>query len=410
MAARKSKTITNPKDIEFLLNIKEEDMTLSFLMDLFGEFDGQCRFHTYDLITIPKDSYGPKGHRNKNEFTTTVGIWLFNKYFIEKDLFDVFKYVNKNINKKMLGGMNSTLAYSITEGRLTIDAFKLYLLKQQKMMPFVSILSPSYSDKLLTCSAEINKRKQKLIAQYKEQIEAGDEIIAGKIEKELLDFALGYLKDDPALDTYLSGAAGTIGNNFKNMFVMKGAIKNPDPTAEKKYNIATSNYIDGIKPDEYTVFANSLAAGPYSRANKTMVGGYLEKLFISAFQHITLDPEGSDCGTKLTITVKLTDKNISIYMYSYIVESNGSLVELTSENADKYKGKIVKMRFSSMCKSKTGICNKCAGTLFYRLGITNVGASTPKIPSTLKNISMKAFHDSVVVSHEMDINKAFGVE
>ena len=29
-----------------------------------------------------------------------------------------------------------------------------------------------------------------------------------------------------------------------------------------------------------------------------------------------------------------------------------------------------------MCEAKNGICNKCAGNLFYRLGIRNVGGRT----------------------------------
>ena len=94
-------------------------------------------------------------------------------------------------------------------------------------------------------------------------------------------------------------------------------------------------------------------------------------------------------------------------MYSYILEK-GNLVELTTENQDKYLGKNVKMRFSSMCKSKTGICNKCAGNLFYRLDIYNIGSATPQIPSKVKVLLMKKFHDSVINFTEMDIEKAFG--
>ena len=409
MAARHSRTITNKNDIDFLLNIKEEDITFSFIMDTFGELDGKRRFNPYDIITIPENSYGPEGKRNKNSFVTTVGIWIFNKYFIEKDLFDILHYVNENLTKKGLSKINGILSNALLEGKITIEVLSKYLLKQQKVMPYVSILSPNYTDKMLTCTKVINKKKEELIKKYSKEIEEGDEKIANLMEKELLDYALEYLKDDPSLDIFLSGAAGDIPNNFKNTFVMKGAIKNPDPTAKKKYDIATSNYIDGIKPEEYTLFANSLSAGPYARAVKTQSGGYLEKLFISAYQHITLDPPGSDCGTNLFITVTLTPSNVNMYMYSYIID-RGNLVELTSDNKSKYIGKTVKMRFSSMCKSKTGICNKCAGNLFYRIGITNIGAATPKIPSTLKNISMKSFHDSVVKPHEMNINRAFGVE
>ena len=63
-----------------------------------------------------------------------------------------------------------------------------------------------------------------------------------------------------------------------------------------------------------------------------------------------------------------------------------------------------------MCESKTGICSKCMGSLFYRSQKLNVGTATTKIPSTLKNISMKAFHDSVQKLTEMNIDRAFGYE
>lgn len=188
---------------------------------------------------------------------------------------------------------------------------------------------------------------------------------------------------------------------------MKGVIRDPDPNAKQPYKVATSNYIDGISPEEYALFANALAAGPYSRAAKTANGGYLEKLFLAALQHIVVGPEGSDCKTKNTITVTLDKKNITSFMYSYIKEGD-KLIELTSENRDKYLGKTVKIRFVSLCEMKNGVkCHKCAGNAWHRLGKTNLGAATPKIPSTLKNISMKAFHDSVQRLTPIDINKIF---
>ena len=89
---------------------------------------------------------------------------------------------------------------------------------------------------------------------------------------------------------------------------------------------------------------------------------------------------------------------------------NGKLVELTSQNVDKYIGKRVKFRFSSLCESKHGICHACAGNLFNRIGITNVGVSTPQVASKLKNISMKAFHDAQVNLSDIDVGMAFGIK
>ena len=94
-------------------------------------------------------------------------------------------------------------------------------------------------------------------------------------------------------------------------------------------------------------------------------------------------------------------------MYNWIVD-NGKLVELTTENMDKYLDKTVHMRFASMCENPDGrICSKCIGNLFYRLGIKNIGAASPQVASRLKVIALKAFHDSQVKMHEIDVAKAF---
>lgn len=406
MSSRKAKRITSPKDIEYLVNIKEKDITTSFIMDTFGEFETGQRFRPYDIIEIPANSYGPEGKKNKKPFITTVGIWIFNKYFIEEDLFDIFKYINKTIDKKMYGKLNNDLSVAVLEDILPLESMKRFNMKTQKCMPYISILSPNYTDKMLTCTEVINKKKKELYSKYEEQIKKGDEIAATKMEKELLDFALEYMGDDPSMDMFISGARGSIGNNFKNMFVMKGVIKDPDPNAKQRYNVMMSNYIDGVSPDEYALLANSLAAGPYARAKKTENGGYREKLFLRAFQHLTLDPPGSDCGTKRYIEVVLTESNINEWMYSYIIEGS-KLIELTSQNKSKYIGKKVKVRFSALCESKTGICNKCMGNLYYRLNKTNVGTSLTQIPSVQKNISMKSFHDSTQSLYDMDLEKIF---
>ena len=407
MASRRSKTITSPKDIEYLVSIKEKDITTTFIMELFGEFESGRRFNPYDIVTIPKGSYGPDGKKNKNDFTTTVGIWIFNRYFIEPHLFDLFKYINKTISKKLLGKLNTEISEAVLEDKISVEVLKDFIMKTQKCMPYISILAPNYTNKMLECSVVIARKKEELYKKYKDQIDKGDEVAANKMEKELLDFAVEYMGDDPSMDMFISGARGNIGNNFKNMFVMKGVIKDPDPNAKQKYNVALSNYIDGIKSEEYSLFANSLAAGPYSRAKKTEYGGYLEKLFLRAFQHITLDPPGSDCGTKRYLEIVLTEDNLNLWMYSYIIEGS-KLVELNSENKSKYIGKKVKVRFSGLCESKTGICNKCMGNLYYRLDKKeNVGTSLTQVPSTLKNISMKAFHDSTQSLYEMNLEDVF---
>ena len=401
---RESKHITNKEDIDYILSLTEEDLLkLSVVLEMFGSFNGKRRFRPYDTIDIPPGSYGPEGRKNKNTFTTTVGRYVYNKIFIEKDLFDLYHYINEPVTKKFFKKINTKLAHARLEEKIELDVIKRYLLKTQKMMPIVTPLFENESEAFFLIADKIRIKKKELLKKYKKEIDSGNEDIIPKIEKELIQYAKDELGDDGSLDVFDNGENADYGNNFKNMFVMKGLVKK---SSGKGYNVITSDYTGGITKDEYVKFAESLAAGPYSRARKTATGGYWEKLF-RVFEHIVLDKPGSDCGTKRTIEVELTDDMVSYVMYSYVVDGN-KLVELTDDTLPKYKGKTVKLRFASLCESKGNkICNKCAGNKFYRLGIKNIGSTAPQIGSKIKNINMKSFHDSQVTFVEMDPMKAF---
>ena len=276
---RVSKEIKEPQEVEALIALKENDITMSLIMELFGDFGKFQRYNPYDLITVRAGEYGgqlPNGQPkfNSKPFTTTVGRLIFNKYFIEcePELLDMIGFVNENVGKKAYGKLYDQLGYAILEDRISIETYKRFCVKTQKFMPYVSILAPNHSDNMLTITKQINKKKEELIAKNKEAFDNGDVKVVDQVSKELLEYARDLMKDDPAMDMFLSGAGGSFENNFKNMFIMRGSVQDPDP--RKSYNIITSNYIDGVSKEEYSKLANTLAAGPYSRSKKTELGGY----------------------------------------------------------------------------------------------------------------------------------------
>jgi len=408
MAKRVSNEIKKQEDIDFLLSFNADEMGQSTIMEMFGTFENKGkRFNPYDIFTIPKGVYG-NGKKNTKPIVTTVGRYIFNKVFIEKpeSIFKQVGYFNLPINKKNYSNLFNKMGFWLLEDKITLDDYKYFCNMTQVFMPYSSIISPGFTESMLLCTKKINAKKEKLLKENKAALEANDIKVADAIQKELLEYAREILKDDPAMDMYNSGVGGSFENNFKNMFVMRGTVRDPDPT--KGYNIITSNYIDGISSDEYSKIANTLSEGPYNRSKKTEVGGYWEKLLVAAFQHVKLLEKGSDCGTKRYIEVKVTEKNINSLMYCYVIEGS-KLTEITSDNMDKYIGKTIKIRYSSMCQAKDGICNVCAGNGFYRQGRVNVGMETPQIASKVKNIFMKSFHDSQVKLYEMDPMKAFGL-
>lgn len=410
-----SGNVTKDNLVNYVFSVKKDQITYNAIMQIFGNYDGKCVAYPYDLLEVPigtftyfTDKEKTKSKSNTNKFVTTVGIYLFNVFIRDFNLSRLFDgYINENINKKIYGKIEQKLSYALLEDDIDTKTLKEFEDTIQWFMPFETVLTPNHTEKMITCTKAIGKKKEELIKKYKKEIDAGDPVIAEKIEKELLQFATEYIGDDPSMDTILSGAGGDFDNNFKNMFVMKGAIADPDPNAKQKYKIVTGNYIDGIPAEEYSIVAGAGVQGAYARGKKTEVGGYYEKLFVAAYQNLMLDERGSDCGTKGYITVSLDDSNIKDYIYSYVIGNNGNLTLIDSKNMNQFIGKTVKLRFASMCQSKTGICNKCAGELFYLLDDKRVGINLAQIPDTLKLRSMKGFHNSIIQTQKMDVEKAF---
>ena len=193
-----------------------------------------------------------------------------NKWLFESSgLFDLFRYINENFTSDTLDKINQELSFALMEDRIDVEDMKEYLMKTQLVMQFSTVVASNYTDAVMTLPKIIEAKKNKLIKENKEALENGDTLVAEKIEKELINYAVETLGDDPYLDTFLSGARGTIGNNFKNMFIWKGATRNPDPNGKNPFKIATSNYMTGIKPEEYSLYCNSGIEGSYSRGKKT---------------------------------------------------------------------------------------------------------------------------------------------
>lgn len=412
------KSVNKDNIVNHIITLKQQDITSEIIMNLFGTFNGKSLIHHYDTFEVPAHAFKFVNDKNKevsntSSFTTTFGIWITNIYIFQGfGLSNILGgYVNENINKKTFGKIHQKLLYAVMEDKIDTDIYKKFIEYVDFIMPWETILAPASSETFLSCTKEINKLKAKLIKENKEAVEKGDTAVVESIEKQLLAFAKDYLKDDPALDSYLSGAGGNFENNFKNMYIMKGIIRNPDPNAKQEYNTATSSFMDGISSDEYALLANSLAGGPYSRAKKTELGGYWEKLIVAALSSIKVDIPGSDCGTDKYMELTLTESLAPSFMYSYVIKPNKELEELTSETIDKYIGKKIKVRSVMFCKHTDGtVCHHCAGNFFYRRGNVNIGLGVSSIATKLKTTSMKAFHNSTVTVAQMDPMKAFGLK
>ena len=374
-------------------------------MKYFGDFGDGPRFNPYDTITIPKGCYGSK-RKNKNAFITTVGLWVFNKSFIE-DKSEFLGYINRPVDDDTYSYINTTMSYALLEDKMTVQQLKDFIMQTQIVMSCASAICPSHTMDMLLLTNKAEVKKKQLEKEHAEGLANKDLKEMKTVEDELIAWAKDELKDSESVDMYNSGARSSWKNNFKNMYLVKGPIKQTDGS----YNYVSSSYISGMDPKDYANINDAAVAGPYARSRKTQTGGYLEKKFTNATQHIKVGKPGSDCGSTHYVTITLNKKNISQWMYCFVINNNGSLTEITTDNKDKFIGKTVKFRFSSLCQSKNGvICEKCAGTLYNRIGIENIGLGAMVYASSLKNAAMKSFHDSTLDLVSINPDEVFSLK
>ena len=201
------------------------------------------------------------------------------------------------------------------------------------------------------------------------------------------------------MEIYDSGASGSMGNSYKNSSIMRGPLFASDHSDSI---ISKANLIEGMPQEEFNFYEDNLVIGGSARGKETQKGGYVAKVLTSAFQSVRLGEAGSDCGTKKTLSLKLDKFNIDQFEYRYIVEA-GKLVQLTSQNMQKYVGKTVQLRSPMYCLDDK-ICSHCAGELYYKIGISEVGLTFARVGTRILNLSLKLFHDQTVKSHKIDPN------
>ena len=94
-----------------------------------------------------------------------------------------------------------------------------------------------------------------------------------------------------------------------------------------------------------------------------------------------------------------------MFLDRYIVDKSapGGLTLLTEKNIKNFVGKKVRMISPLFCKGDK-VCNKCAGELFYKLGVKNAGLLTSTFSGSLMNKAMKKFHNASVSFDRINVD------
>lgn len=398
--------VISDSDKKYFLSLNSKDITFEFLCDLFAHYKedtddikphlGDAKYECEDILTLTPDEYFVT---EKTE--TTLGAFLYNKYIVEGlELQNVLGYVNWELTAKGVKRVESILSAALTNAEIDVDKYVKYIDYRDWLGSIMHFpLACSMTSNLMKTPKEVIDLRNKLFEENKDAIKKGDILVSEKIEKATLSKAKEILGDDPGMELYDSGSRGSFDNNYKNINIMKGAVFN---NITGQYDIIKSSHLEGMSKEELNVFGNSIISGAYPKAVGTQISGYFAKEILAALQTEMLDKKGSDCKTKRTIKFKITNNNSKDFEYRYIQEGN-KYICLTPDVISRYIDKDVNLRTPMTCCGNN-ICNICAGDLFYKLDIDNVGLTASRVANTLTNLGMKKFHDSTIHSTKINID------
>lgn len=376
--------------------------TAQMFADLFAAHkDSPPKYHVDDMIII-----GPEQSPFvKENSSTTCGIYLFNKFILEP--LKIFGYVNKPFGKKELDALEDGISDGLMQKDLTTEQVAEFIDRLQFLLggPLAHLINPSINPDIMTLPPQAAALKKKLLAENKAGIEANDPQTSSKIEKEVTKVAMDWMneRNDPSLSFFKSGAIDPY-NNYRTMFVMKGAVKDNTGESPTGYKIVTSEYDNGITKEDMPKIADTVVTSSYNSGVATQDSGYMGKKYNTILQRVKLLERGSDCKTPDTFQTVITNR----HLYRYIME-NGKPICLTPEVIDKYKGKVCKLRSPLHCHAKDPYyCNICMGDRLYDIGVHNVGLTVSILSGATLNAALKTKHNVTVGTYtikEEDILK-----
>lgn len=263
-------TVLEKKDF---LQIKPEDITFEKLVDWFGNTvninDGinnnvkKSKFKCTDKLTLTHSDYPLV----KDKVETTLGRFIYNKIIVEGLGFeDILGYINFVIDDKGNGKIENAITTALIEDKITVDQMYKYTDTRDWLgLQFHSVITTSFTLGSLIVPNEVKKLKKELLKKYKKELANNDEKVSELIENELIKKTKEVLKDDVGMDLYVSGARGSIKNNYKNINLIRGAVKN-NITGE--FDIITNSLMDGLDKKDMAPHSNSIVTGAYAKAVK----------------------------------------------------------------------------------------------------------------------------------------------
>lgn len=398
--------IYTPMSRESIEEVKEK-MLVPYSMDGINKVaDDLSKDYCIGIYTLTKDNIKfkniqPKIIKNDKELdslhpnypiivggkVTTVGRYIFNKIVPDKS----YK-IDKSINKKDINKMITRCANEYYKNKPEVYSSFVNSIVELGSK-YYTLMPSTFSLDDLQIPQSILKLKDKLVGATPEQ----SQLIITKMEKLLEDYLV-----ENQLNLGIVGAGGGLKGGYsqlRQILICKGIISG----YKGEITTITDSYGSGMTAKDHFDTGYATRNGIADRVLNTADTGYLSRRIAYALQRVECDPTIIDCGTRKTISVKVT-KDVAGRLIGRYVYNEQNKLELF--DPDKWLDKIVRLRTPIYCTT-TKLCRHCYGELALRNRTKNVGILAAQIMGErLSQVTMKQFHVGGSISVNLvDIRK-----
>ncbi|MGC4176013.1 DNA-directed RNA polymerase subunit beta' [Demequina sp.] len=373
----------------------------------------------------PVDHELPADHVEGEPFLleTTLGRSIFNGL-----LPVTYPYVNRNVDKKVLGDIVNTLAerYPKVEVAASLDALKAagfhWATRSGVTIAIGDVATPSNKQEIL-------ERYEAQAAKVQDQYETGL-ITDDERRQELIEIWTQATNEvDRAMresfpehnTVHTMVGSGARGNwmQVRQIAGMRGLVANPK--GEIIPRPIKSNYREGLSVLEYFIATHGARKGLADTALRTADSGYLTRRLVDVSQDVIVREE--DCGTERGLTMPIVEAGTttehervatSVFartLASDVTDAKGNVIAKAGSDAGDVlidaliaEGVTeVKVRSVLTCESAVGTCAKCYGRSLATRELVDIGEAVGIIaaqsigePGT--QLTMRTFHTGGVAS------------
>lgn len=352
-------------------------------------------FRVGEMIDVPLES-NVKAPGIKGGFRTSVGCLIMNWILVVSPFRGLVSYINKpftpnHVAKQIIPRWSRSRSkvsdkHPERDGEIFTEDYIKFKNHVLFLTNFTQTVIPSVSEKALRTNPVLEKRKQELYNEYKDQIQ--DPVIAAKIDKELAKIDEEWLKDDESSGFIYGG--NMYGNIRKKLNTHFGITTGLDD----KPVFVPGSLKEGIKLDNLSVYVNDSYSGSIGRGLETQEGGVMVKDALRSAANLKVGKD--ECGTRHGFYMRMADNvdDNHKYMNYWYLDESGKSIQITQENIASLSGKVIKLRLPSYCVAgNSSYCAKCSGPNItaFENGIASINAQPGSIIMLLK---MKKMHNT----------------